>query len=206
MKIVSYIKGYLSKYKLNSHIEKVSEFIINGGSFFHNNFRLIITKPVKNKIFLEVGDDTILDCVLIFESEEGKIKIGSNCWIGQSNIICRNSIVIEDNVFIAYGITIYDHDSHSLDYTKRRGDIAQQLDDHKNGRYLLANKHWDSVKCKPVRICSDAWIGMNSIILKGVTIGEGAVIGAGSVVTKDVEPWTIVAGNPAKYIRKIESN
>jgi acetyltransferase-like isoleucine patch superfamily enzyme len=48
------------------------------------------------------------------------------------------------------------------------------------------------------------WIGFNSIILKGVTIGEGAVIAAGSVVTKDVSPYTIVGGNPAKFLKKIE--
>ncbi len=47
------------------------------------------------------------------------------------------------------------------------------------------------------------WIGMNSIILKGVTIGKGSVVAAGSVVTEDVKPYTMVAGNPAKYIKKI---
>ena len=54
-----------------------------------------------------------------------------------------------------------------------------------------------------VKIRDDVWIGAGSIILNGITIGEGAVVGAGSVVTKDVNPYTIVAGNPAKEIRKI---
>ena len=53
---------------------------------------------------------------------------------------------------------------------------------------------------------SKVWIGFNAIILKGVTIGEGAVVGAGSVVTKDVLPWTVVAGNPARLIREISEN
>ena len=56
---------------------------------------------------------------------------------------------------------------------------------------------------KPVLICDDVLIGCMAVILKGVTIGEGAIVGAGSVVTKDVPPWTIVAGNPARVIREI---
>jgi acetyltransferase-like isoleucine patch superfamily enzyme len=55
----------------------------------------------------------------------------------------------------------------------------------------------------PVFIHDDVWVGAMSIVLKGITIGEGSIVGAGSVVTKDVPPWTIVAGNPAKIIREI---
>ena len=56
----------------------------------------------------------------------------------------------------------------------------------------------------PITICDGVWIGARAIILPGVTIGEGAVVAAGSVVTKDVEPWTVVGGNPAKFIKKRE--
>lgn len=59
------------------------------------------------------------------------------------------------------------------------------------------------ITCKPVRICENAWIGAGATILPGVTVGKNAVVGAGSVVTKDVEANTIVAGNPARFIRKI---
>ncbi len=57
---------------------------------------------------------------------------------------------------------------------------------------------------QPIRIGNGAWIGAKAIILKGVTIGEGAIVGAGSVVTRDVAPYTIVAGNPARFIRNTE--
>ena len=57
---------------------------------------------------------------------------------------------------------------------------------------------------KSIKICNDVWIGCNCVILKGVTIGEAAIIGVGSVVTHDVEPWIIVAGNPAKVIKRIK--
>ena len=59
---------------------------------------------------------------------------------------------------------------------------------------------------RPIKICDKVWIGFNSIILSGVTVGEGAVAAAGSVVTKDVPSWTIVGGNPAKIIREIPVN
>ena len=72
---------------------------------------------------------------------------------------------------------------------------------------LLSNNHdlqnRRVITCEPVHICRRVWIGAGSTILPGVTVGENAVVGAGSVVTHDVEPNTIVAGNPAKLIRRI---
>lgn len=72
---------------------------------------------------------------------------------------------------------------------------------------MLKNGHPNSpgnVRTAPITIKDYAWISYNVCILKGVTIGEGAIVGAGSVVTKDVPDWTVVAGNPAKIIRYIK--
>jgi len=77
-------------------------------------------------------------------------------------------------------------------------------EDLRAGRNPLASKDWSVVPTKPIRICDKVWIGMNAIILKGVTIGEGAVVAAGAVVTKDVPPWTVAAGNPARVVKCIE--
>jgi len=65
------------------------------------------------------------------------------------------------------------------------------------------SKNWEVVNSRPIKIEDDVWIGMNVLVLKGVTIGRGAIVAAGSVVTKNVEPWTVVGGNPAKLIKKL---
>lgn len=71
------------------------------------------------------------------------------------------------------------------------------------GTHSVSSPHLDLVT-KPITIHDNVWIATAAIVLPGVTIGEGAVIGAGSVVTRDVAPWSVVAGNPAKFIKKRE--
>ena len=79
------------------------------------------------------------------------------------------------------------------------------MNDIRNGRNFIQNKDWSVVNSNPIKICDDVWIGMNVIILKGVTVGEGAIVGAGSVVTKDVPAWTVVAGNPARVVKVLKN-
>lgn len=165
----------------------------------------MILNPTRDKVYLKVGNDTMLDCQIHFESSEGEVIIGNGVYIGASTIISRTRVEFEDNIFVAWGTYFYDHDSHSLNYKERRKDIEQQLQDFRAGRDFRLNKDWSVVNSKPIKVCSDAWIGMNCIILKGVTIGEGSIVAAGSVVTKDVAPWTVVAGNPAKEVSKIQA-
>lgn len=133
---------------------------------------------------------------LIFDRENASISIGKRVFITGS-IIASQNIEIGDDVLISWGTTIVDHNSHSIYFSHREKDAVD---------WLVGKKDWTHVKIAPVKIYSKVWIGFNSIILKGVTIGEGAVIGAGSVVTKDVPAWTIVAGNPARVIREIPEN
>ncbi|MBD2129908.1 acyltransferase [Microcoleus sp. FACHB-1] len=109
-------------------------------------------------------------------------------------LIAAQRINIGDDVLIAGGVTIVDHNAHSLSFSQRSEDVVN---------WKIGKKDWTNVKIAPVTISNKVWIGFNSIILKGVRIGEGAVVGAGSVVTKDVPAWTVVAGNPARVIREI---
>lgn len=116
-------------------------------------------------------------------SPNSKIKIGNNVGMSGVSISCSKSITIGDNTLLGSGVLITDSDAHSILYQHRN-----------DPEYIVS---------KPVNIGKDVFIGARAIILKGVTIGDGAVIGAGSVVSQNVDSLTIVAGNPARFVRKI---
>ena len=140
-----------------------------------------------------VDENSQVDGSIVFDKDSAKVSIGKRSFVS-AMIVSAESIEIGDDVMIAWGTTIVDHNSHSISFSNRSEDVKN---------WMQGKKDWSHVKISPVRICDKVWIGFNAIILKDVTIGEGAVVGAGSVVTKDVPPWTIVAGNPAKIIREI---
>jgi acetyltransferase-like isoleucine patch superfamily enzyme len=201
--MIRYIRNKVRKLIFDRHVQGIKKYISIGNSHLFENFRLTLIKPLADKTFVKIGNDTILDCKVIFESETGQVIIGDKCYIGTSSIICRTKIEFGSNIMVAMGSVFYDHDSHSLNYLERQKDIEQQLKDHRDGNFFIENKSWTDVSSQPIKIEDNAWIGINCIILKGVTIGEGAIIGAGSVVTRNVPAWTIAAGNPAKVIKEI---
>jgi acetyltransferase-like isoleucine patch superfamily enzyme len=157
----------------------------------------VIKKRSRNSAIF-IGDDCLIEGNLFTEIDESVINIGNNVYIGGATTVdCVCSITIEDDVLISYQCIIADSDNHSVDYQIRKKDLA----DWRQGKH-----DWSTTKSEPIKICKGAWLGARSILLKGVTIGEGAVIAAGSVVTKDVSPWTVVGGNPAKVIKQLEPN
>jgi galactoside O-acetyltransferase len=208
MSIIQYIISKLFLKGRNGHdLDLINKFIeVDKSSIIDTPINVRLDNPDTNaeKKYLTIGKNCIIHGTFVFESTEGKIEIGNHSYIGASTFISKSSISIGNNVTIAWGCTIYDHDSHSMDFLDRRKDIDDELRDIRNGDSFILNKDWSKVKSEPIRICDDSWIGMNSIILKGVTIGEGAIVGAGSVVTKDVPAWTVVAGNPARVVKTLQ--
>ncbi len=168
-----------------------NRFFKNSDSTAKINKRIIHFQ--KGSLFT-VGKNSIIEARIYFEKENSSVAFGNRTFIGASSIMCAEKVIIGDDVIISFGVTITDHDSHSLDFAQRKNDVAM---------WYKGEKDWSVVKKAPVTIQDKVWIGMHAIILEGVTIGEGAVVAAGSVVTKDVPPYTVVGGNPARVIRQI---
>jgi acetyltransferase-like isoleucine patch superfamily enzyme len=144
---------------------------------------------------VEIGNHSMIGCRMMFDSPDGRISVGDRTYIGSSLLVCHTGISIGSDVLISWGVTIVDHDSHSLDWRVRSADV---------GDWMQGKKSWAGVVVREVLIGNRVWIGFGAIILKGVSVGEGAIVGAGSVVTRSVEPYSVVAGNPARLIRKLQ--
>lgn len=201
MKLINTLKKYKQKRKLH----KLKNFIdIKDSSHLGQYMDIDLRHPISGKKYLEIGENCMIDGHFIFERESGIIKVGDRVHIGGSTLISINSIEIESDVTIAWGCTIYDHNSHSIYWEERKNDTLQECRDLSRYNDPIINKDWSNVKSKPIKICNKVWIGMNVVILKGVTIGEGAVVGAGSVVMRDVQPYTLVVGNPTQKIKELK--
>ncbi len=109
-----------------------------------------------------------------------RVDIGSHV-----TFVVNKEIVIEDDVNVASNAIFMDSDAHPRDVTERIADLPPRPEE-----------------IRAVRICKNAWIGRGAVILKGVTIGEGAIIGVNSVVVTDIPPYTVAMGNPARVVVK----
>ena len=146
---------------------------------------------------LHLGASSVLLGEILIMAHGGEVRVGDWCYIGEgSRIWSANRIEIGDRVFISHNCNIHDWNAHSFDPGER----------HEHFRRIRQGGHppeLPNVADAPVRIASDVWIGFNSTVLKGVTIGEGAVVAANSLVLKDVPAFTLVAGSPARVLRSL---
>ncbi len=136
------------------------------------------TENWTNELFTEpMGENSHITPPFVIDYGN-QVRIGKNVFVNHHlTMMSAGGITIDDGVMIGPNVQIYT-DNHDF-----------------QNRMVL--------RCKPVHICKNAWIGGGAIILSGITVGENAVVGSGAVVTHDVEPNTIVAGNPARVIKKL---
>lgn len=130
---------------------------------------------------------------------QGRITIGNHCCIYRRTVIgAVNSITIGDCAIISNHVHIYDNNNHPTNPEIRR---QMCIDDFDGGTWK-----WTHADSAPIVIGDNVWIGEYAAIMKGVTIGDGAVVAAHAVVTKAVPPRAVVAGNPARVVKFLDEN
>lgn len=151
-----------------------------------------------NPLRIRVGEYSCLRGELLVFGHSGEITIGHSCYVGEgTRIWSMERVVIGNRVLISHDVNIHDTNSHSLEPTIRHRDYLRLITD---GHSQEAE---DDVATAPVSIADDVWIGFGASILKGVMIGQGAIVAAGAVVIDDVPPAVVVAGNPAQVVKQL---
>ncbi len=128
---------------------------------------------------------------------QGRVELGECALVHGARIIADEEVIIGDYALISWNVVFMDTYRLPFDLRQRRDEL-ERVPAHPL-RLAAAE-----VPARPIRIERNVWIGFDACVLPGVTIGEGSVVGAKSVVTQSVPPFTIVAGNPARVIRKID--
>jgi len=142
-----------------------------------------------------IGPNSVIRGILRNE-RQGRLSIGERIYIGDNALVSSAlSVEIGDGTLLAHGAQIFDNDSHPVDVEQRAAHFRAILGDKSGPAYTIASA--------PVRIGRMAWIGLNAIVMKGVTIGDEVIVGAGAVVTRDMAAKTLVGGNPAVVVKQL---
>lgn len=127
----------------------------------------------------------------------GRIRIGRFVYVGDHALIsARKSIDIGDATLLAHGVQIFDNNSHPIQVYQREVQFRRMLGD-KGVRVPM------EIAAAEVHIGRNCWVGMNSLVMKGVTIGSASIVAAASVITSDVPSGVVVAGNPGRQVREL---
>ncbi len=188
-RVLNKIQSFVNTLACKSQITTI------GDVKFGSDARIINMQKDTSKI--KVAGNSFISGELSVFKRGGEISIGEYCFVGEgTRIWSAKKIFIGDRVLISHNVGIHDSNDHPIDAVKR----------HEHFKHILKVGHPEEISIieKDIFIEDDVWIGFASIILKGIRIGKGAIIAAGSVVTKDVPPYAIVAGNPARIIKYLK--
>jgi len=146
-----------------------------------------------------IGNNCDICCNLIAKGE-AILEVGHHTTIrGETIVGAYQSIKIGNYVIISNSVRIYDNNNHPTSPKKRMQMCS-------TGNFYSDDWNWCHSDCKPIIIEDNVWIGERSTILKGVKIGKGSIIASNTVVTKDVPPFSVVAGNPGKVVKVLEND
>ena len=142
---------------------------------------------------VRIGANAVIRGVIRCEGE-GRCEVGPEAYVGDGVIISsRTMIGIGEGTLLAHGVQLFDNDTHPLDTAERRAHFRAIL--------KLGPRRDFAIGSRPISIGRDCWLGFGAAVMKGVSIADEAIVAAGAVVTSDVRPRTIVAGNPAREVR-----
>jgi acetyltransferase-like isoleucine patch superfamily enzyme len=166
------------------------------GAFLSHTAR--IRNALGDSSQIVIGANSHVRGELMIFAHGGRISIGEWCYVGVGTRIWSGaSIEIGSRVLISHSVNIFDNLTHPIRASER----------HEQAKQIFTRGHPTDVFLddKPIKIADDAWIGACAIIMRGITVGQGSIVAAGAVVTKDVPAYTIVAGNPAVVVRELSS-
>ena len=167
-----------------------------GEGFYCETAQIFRMMRTKNPGAVRIGNHVSCYAGCSFAlGENGRCTIGDFTLLNGALIMAEDKIDIGSHCLVSWNVGIADCDFHPLEPAQRLID-AQAL-----APFFEQRPHRPKLETAPVKIGNNVWIGMNAVILKGVTIGDNSVVAAGSVVTKPVAPNTVVAGNPAVQVK-----
>jgi acetyltransferase-like isoleucine patch superfamily enzyme len=147
---------------------------------------------------LRLGKGSCLYAGTMFDvGPNGRVSIGDYVLLNGAMIICDAAVEIGDYALISWNVVFMDNYRLPWNATERRSELERVP--RRNPRRIDSR-----TEANPVRVAANVWIGFNTCILPGVTIGEGAIVGARSLVLEDVASYTVVGGNPARFIRYLD--
>lgn len=202
--MIKYLLSLYKRRKLKSHVKGLKKSCIWGSSFCKSKFykfgdfqllNIRIDNQTNHKDNIKFGDYCNISCQITL-NKDGKIEVGDYVFINYAKMRIDYHLKIGSNCMLGPNVILWDTNNHPLSASKRH----QQTIDFADDFPLYRSYESDG---GDIEIEDDVWIGMDALILGGVKIGKGAVVAARSVVTTDVEPYTLVAGIPAKKISNV---
>jgi acetyltransferase-like isoleucine patch superfamily enzyme len=173
--------------------------VIEEGAFVETSYSfLLFRSEAPEAVRFGRGSTTYLGSMFDL-GPRGRVSIGDYSLINGAWFLCDSTIEIGDYALISWNVVFMDSYGVSFDPATRRNQLAATASDPRRLRPR-------GTEASPIRLGRGIWIGFDCIILPGVSIGDGAIVGARSVVTTDVPAFTVAAGNPARVIRKLEND